>query len=658
VAACQVAHAWPYVLDGVLHGDDWARSVAVDSSGNVIATGNVTDSSTLVYLWNFPVVKLDGTTGALIWRTDIAGTNGPFGDQGNHVLVDQAGDVFAAGYSTNNGSYFDFTVAKLDGASGQVVWRNNVTGTAGQNGQSYDVAQRLVLDGHGDVLAAGAIMDTGIFNDSDFAVVKLSGADGTELWRATINGETDQEDYATAIAVDAAGNAFAAGTVLGPPPAPPYATFFVASFAAADGAERWRRSFYDVANTDWAYDVAVDAAGDVVAIGERAYRGYVTKLRGSDGSTVWEHWLGGTAGEGSSAYAGKIDSAGDVYVTGDAFDDFSGTDLLVWKLAASDGHEIWRRPITSGPGYTDLYSDYGYALALDGAGNVAVGGALGAHLVVSRLRASDGTELTRRIVGEASDGYGVASAIVFDPAGDLVAAGSVEAESSVTERDFYVTKVPASDPIDGCGNGVVEYPEWCDDGNDSSTDACLPACMPNFCANGVTMSRAKFQQSQHAVKFDAWLAFPPSGVPGGFAPQVRGAQILIERPGDVGATRWLDLTAATRSIPPGGGCDPRDAWTGSSHRQVYRNVSGALPPTCTAGSAAGLASIIFDDRSPTGKGVRVKAKFIGLPMLPPGPLRVSVALGGATSDASSGVCGLVLFPPASCQSRATNYRCK
>jgi len=142
VAACGIAHAWPFVLDGLTHGDDWARSVAVDPAGNVVATGNLTDSSSTQFLEDFPVVKLDGATGALLWRTDLAGTNGPLGDQGNDVLVDQSGDVFAAGYSTNNGSYFDFTIAKLDGPTGQVVWRSNVTGTAGQNGQSYDVAQR------------------------------------------------------------------------------------------------------------------------------------------------------------------------------------------------------------------------------------------------------------------------------------------------------------------------------------------------------------------------------------------------------------------------------------------------------------------------------------------------------------------------------------
>jgi len=375
---------------------------------------------------------------------------------------------------------------------------------------------------------------------------------------------------------------------------------------------------------------------------------------------VWERWLGGTASDYSNAYAAKVDAAGDVYVTGHASDDFSAMDLVVWKLAGSDGHEIWRRAVTSAVDYDYLYSDYGYGLALDGAGNVAVAGVLGQHFAVLRLRASDGVELTRRIGAPASEGYGLASAVAFDPAGDLVAAGIVEDEATGTEADFYVTKVPATGPIDGCGNGVVEFPEWCDDGNDSSTDACLPACVPNFCADGVTMSRAKLKLKRGNAAFDAWLDFPTSGVPGGFAPQLRGAQILIEMPGDAAAPRWLDLTAPSRPIPPtvAGGCDPLDRWTGSGQRQLYRNVSGSLPPTCDPGSAAGLTLFRVDDRSAAGQGVRVKARFRGLPMSLSGGVRVSVALGGSASDASNGVCGLVAFPPSRCESRPTSYRCK
>jgi len=42
------------------------------------------------------------------------------------------------------------------------------------------------VDAAGDVIAAGELQNTG--TGIDFAVVKLSGSTGTEIWRRLING--------------------------------------------------------------------------------------------------------------------------------------------------------------------------------------------------------------------------------------------------------------------------------------------------------------------------------------------------------------------------------------------------------------------------------------------------------------------------------------
>ena len=51
-------------------------------------------------------------TGALVWRRRWRNTG--FGDQGNDVAVASNSDV-AAGYATNDVTFFDFTVARLAG---------------------------------------------------------------------------------------------------------------------------------------------------------------------------------------------------------------------------------------------------------------------------------------------------------------------------------------------------------------------------------------------------------------------------------------------------------------------------------------------------------------------------------------------------------------
>ncbi len=656
VAAAVPAHAWQTAVDGAIHGADAALSVAVDGAGDVVATGFTEDMAPRLFAGSFPVIKYDGATGAIVWRHDVDGTNNGFGDQGNKVVVAPNGDAIAAGYATNNDTFFDFTVVRLAGATGDVVWRSDVNGMAQGGSLTYDQARAVTLDGNGDVLAAGGLMETGTFITSDFAVVKLAGGSGAELWRATLNGPTDDfEDYANAIAVDGAGNAIATGIVKKTEFEP---LFTVAKFDGASGALRWRSEFQG-GYQDYAYDVAVDPSGDAVAVG-KLREGFVVKVRGTDGSTAWQRTLSGTASETSDAYAVRVDASGDVYVVGDAFDVFSGGDLVVWKLAGADGHELWRREVTT-VGSTYGVNDYGYAIALDGAGSVGVAGTLGNEPVVVRLRASDGTELMRHVLPPASgNGYGSLGAVAFDPAGDLVAAGSAEDEATGTEHDFFVAKVAGDGPVEGSGNGVVEAPEWCDDGNASLTDACLPGCLPNLCVDGVALVDAKFKMRHGTASFQGRLKFGPGGVPGGFAPELRGMQLLVDTLGNLEQTRWIDLTTVTNAIPPeaAGSCGPTDGWIDAGRRETYRNDSGAVdPPACTAGSSGGIVSLRLDDRSSTGQGVRVKAQLRGLATVPSGPLRVSVVLGGSTADATNGVCGIAYFPLGRCRNTTTSYRC-
>ena len=39
-----------------------------------------------------------------------------------------------------------------------------------------------------------------------------------------------------------------------------------------------------------------------------------------------------------------------------------------------------------------------------------------------------------------------------------------------------------------CGNGIVESPEECDDGNADNTDACLNTCVHAYCGDGFSRS--------------------------------------------------------------------------------------------------------------------------------------------------------------------------
>jgi hypothetical protein len=80
-----------------------------------------------------------------------------------------------------------------------------------------DVAYAVAVDAGGDVFAAGELQRAVTYDD--FAVVKLSGATGSELWRRVIKGETKDNFYekAVALAVDSGGHAVAVGRTTSSP---------------------------------------------------------------------------------------------------------------------------------------------------------------------------------------------------------------------------------------------------------------------------------------------------------------------------------------------------------------------------------------------------------------------------------------------------------
>ena len=59
------------------------------------------------------------------------------------------------------------------------------------------------------MIAAGVIRNTG--SDADFPVVKLNGTTGEVLWRAVTSDSGSFSDTASAVTVDDAGNVAAAG---------------------------------------------------------------------------------------------------------------------------------------------------------------------------------------------------------------------------------------------------------------------------------------------------------------------------------------------------------------------------------------------------------------------------------------------------------------
>jgi PQQ-like domain len=392
------AGAWRYE-----QGLGEVRVLTVDGAGDVIG-----GSVSLHIGDDLTVNKLDGTTGAEIWRVQVDGLASPAGVVA--LLTDDSGDVIVAGERD-----LDFFVIKLAGDTGGEVWHYEIPdGTA----------KSIALSG-GDVIAAGRTGSGS--SDDDFTVVRLAGPTGIEAWRSDIEGTdtTPSFDGARAVAVDGSGDVVAAGFLTDVDST----DAAIVKLAGGSGAELWRKL---IAGRE-AGAVRVDGAGDVVATGELPSLStyeidelVVVKLAGGDGTSLWTYDAGAAGGSTPSL---ALDSAGDVIlgsglrVVPSALPEFG-----VIKIASESGAEIWRY-VPRGRGY-----DSAHAVALDSANDVlAVGIAsyprTGGDWAIAKLSGITGEVVWRqRIDGFFGPSYAFpdsAAALGVLPSGDAVAGGSL-----------------------------------------------------------------------------------------------------------------------------------------------------------------------------------------------------------------------------------------
>lgn len=339
-----------------------------------------------------------------------------------------------------------------------LAWERTVDGPA----SGADTVAAAAVDAAGNVAVAGAMEGAG--GSPDFAVLKLSGVDGTPLWAApaTFDGSAAGEDRAEAVAVDAAGDVIAAGTLANTGTGRDLA---VVKLAGATGALVWAApatvNGTAAGSTDEATAVAVDAAGDVIAAGftQNASTNLdltVVKLAGATGAPRWAApvTIDGTAHGGDLAFALALDAAGDVVVAGTTQNVGTSLDFTVVKLAGGSGAELWRRSIA---GTTGGGVDQALAVAVDPAGDVAAAGfsqnaGTAFDLTVVRLSGSTGTllwpqpvKLSGAVVGSEDQGNGVA----VDASGNVVATGLLQrASDDETVSDFVVVKLAAANGVE------------------------------------------------------------------------------------------------------------------------------------------------------------------------------------------------------------------
>ncbi len=332
---------------------DGSGGLAVDPSGNVFVTGSSrnaggnADIATIKY----------SNSGLPLWTNRYNGP-GNADDYGTAIAVHTNGDVFVAGNASVAGGSSDFVTLKYSN-SGTPLWTNRHNGP----GNGYDAATALGLDRSGNVYVSGYVRGAG--GNYDFTTLKYSNA-GTALWTNRYNGPGNGDDGPQALAVDVSSNV----VVTGYSPGAADNLDFVTIKYAPNGSPLWTNRYDGAANgDDFARGVAVDTNGNVFVTGD-TLRGigvglndYATLKYSASGLPLWTNFYNGTGDNSDLAYAIALDGAGDVFVTGMSIGTAALGEPTTLKYSSA-GAVLWFGRGQPGSG--------GYSLATDTYGNCFV----------------------------------------------------------------------------------------------------------------------------------------------------------------------------------------------------------------------------------------------------------------------------------------------
>jgi uncharacterized protein (TIGR03437 family) len=438
----------PLVIDPVLllsystylggSGDDVATDIALDSSGNAYITGLTTST-------NFPtrdpaqpnygggeidafIVKFNPAGTSLVYATYLGGNNE---DQALGIAVDPSGSAYVTGqtcspnFPTRNavqavfGGFCDAFVTKLN-ASGSSVGYSTYLG-----GRENDPGFAIAVDPSGNAYVTGWTASANfptknpfqpmLGDVSDAFVTKLNAA-GSELIFSTFLGG-NSGDFAHAVAVDSAGNAYVTGETRSSnfPTVNPLQPMkggggdaFVTKFNAAGSALVYSTYLGGSCETE-GWGIAIDASGSAYVTGttcstnfptvnpfQAQFGGgqftrdaFVSKLNPAGTALVYSTYLGGSRNENDENQGAiAVDASGQAYVGGET----SSTDFPLksaWQSQRRGNSDFFITKFTAA-GSAVVYSTYLGGSDEDGmfSGGMAVD-AMGNVFVVGVTRSKD-----------------------------------------------------------------------------------------------------------------------------------------------------------------------------------------------------------------------------------------------------------------------------
>ena len=357
--------------------------------------------------------------GTEIWTKIHDGGNG--NDYGRSVAIDSLGNVIMAGNIKGAENHGTNGLAIKYDPDGNPIWSHELdAGVIGGSGgaDSSDLYMDVCVDSEDNMILVGIVAEVWpVLPTNQSMLIQKYNSSGTLLW------ERRYYDYGWAgiqgVDLDANDNIYVTGNLFTNwvSVAGQWATLKYDK----NGNLVLGPIFYDYSSfvflPEVSYDIAVDNEGNIIAVGVRGESGYEGGITNdndwhvrkydSTGALIWQDTYSGAANLYDYARGVAVDSNGDIFVAGytnkgtDNYDN-SDYDWLVIKYAAEGvaglGQRLWTRTFESATGRSEAC----YDVVVDDQGNVLVGGyeqdnSDVAHWRLEKLNGGDGSLLSEQV---------------------------------------------------------------------------------------------------------------------------------------------------------------------------------------------------------------------------------------------------------------------
>ena len=321
---------WEQIYDGPGNDIDFASSMAVDIVGNVFVTGRSVGSGTQ---FDYATIKYN-SSGIQQW---VARYHWTTIDNATAIAIDQLGDVYVTGNSSDPNSLYDYATINYNSA-GEQQWAARYDGPASNN----DFPTAIVLTASGNVHVTGRSQGFGTF--MDYATIKYNNS-GDTIWAQRYNGPAN-DDAAFALTIDNSENIYVTGSSYSSGTGLDFATIKYDT----SGNEVWVQRYNGTANSnDDGSAITVDLSNNVYVTGGSTGLG-----TGLDFATI-KYSQGGLAlispTEGEKWIAGETDTikwtggqAGRILIIEYSPDDGATYVQIEAEAPADSNYYVWKIP--------------------------------------------------------------------------------------------------------------------------------------------------------------------------------------------------------------------------------------------------------------------------------------------------------------------------